>query len=228
MSPRGPRAATRSLEIARRSWPAYLPWPASLLAEVDLEEGDLDQASEGFQHAFELGCQFGDPCWEAMAARGIGRVEAAHEERRRGDRLAGGCDRSCGATPRTPTCGRRDTRSTPCAPWPSSMEPGMRRGGSPTWSLAARTGMRELLARAYLHRCRLGDMPHWSPPRCWSTRSTIPLSRSSWGTSRPPPPDRRSVKTGSDRGSATSGSGRDFSEHRKWISHVCSHGSSSL
>ena len=150
-------AATRSLEIARRSWPAYLPWPASLLAEVDLEEGDLDRAREGFQHAFELGCQFGDPCWEAMAARGIGRVEAAHGN---ADAAIGWLVDATVRAVRLPDAYLWAQGYTLDALCTVAIEHGARNAAR--WvtdleSLAARTGMRELLARAYLHRCRLGD-----------------------------------------------------------------------
>lgn len=60
-----------------------MPWPESLRAHVDLEQGDLDAAQEGLEHAFALGCHIGDPCWEGIAARGLGLVEAArgHVER---------------------------------------------------------------------------------------------------------------------------------------------------
>lgn len=150
-------AATRAVALARTSWPTYLPWPASLLAEVDLEEGDLDRAGAGFRQAFEQGCRLGDPCWEAMAARGIGRAEAL-----RGDKAAAIewlLDASVRAVRLTDAylwaqgyaldalCSVAvEHRVTEAQKWVTDLE-----------SLAARTGMRELLARAYLHRCRLGD-----------------------------------------------------------------------
>ena len=34
--------------------------------------GDLDAAEARFEHAFALGCQVGDPCWESIALRGLG------------------------------------------------------------------------------------------------------------------------------------------------------------
>lgn len=150
-------AATRSLELAHTSWSAYLPWPASLLAEVDLEEGDLDRAREGFQHAFELGCKLGDPCWEAMAARGIGRVEAVMgnadvaiewlaDAAVRAVRLSDAYLWAQGYALDALCSVAVEHRASNAERWVTDLE-----------LLSARTGMRELLAHAYLHRWRLGD-----------------------------------------------------------------------
>ena len=38
--------------------------------------GRPDQAAEWLDHAFRLACQLGDPCWEAMGARLMGRLAA--------------------------------------------------------------------------------------------------------------------------------------------------------
>lgn len=155
--PAARRAASRSVALARVSWPAYLPWPASLLAEVDLEEGDLDGARDGFRHAFELGCELGDPCWEAMAARGIGRVEAV---RGNTDVAIGWLADAAARAVRLPDAYLWAQAYALDALCSVALEHGASNAGR--WitdleSLAARTGMRELLARAYLHRCRLGD-----------------------------------------------------------------------
>jgi DNA-binding SARP family transcriptional activator len=150
-------AAARSLGIARTSWTAYLPWPATLLAEVDLEEGDVDRAAEGFRQAFGLGCRLGDPCWEAMAARGIGRVEAARgntdsavewlqDAAARAVRLQDAYLWAQGYALDALCSVAVEQGAMKASRWATDLE-----------SLAARTGMRELLARAYLHQCRLGD-----------------------------------------------------------------------
>ena len=152
-------AATRSLEVARRqTWTSFLPWPESLLAGIDLQEGAIDRAHEGFQHAFALGCQLGDPCWEGMAGRGIGLVEFVRGNAEAAvERLADATVR-CVRLPDAylwiqgysldALClvaveqGPKETAMS----WINDME-----------SLAGRTGMRELLARALLHRGHLGD-----------------------------------------------------------------------
>jgi hypothetical protein len=61
-------------------WMSFLPWPQALRAEVDLRHGDVDGAAARFEHAFALGCQIGDPCWEGLAARGLGLVHAARDD----------------------------------------------------------------------------------------------------------------------------------------------------
>jgi hypothetical protein len=67
----------RCIGQARRMWTAFLPWPQSFRAEVDLVLGRIDQAADRFEHAFALGCQLADPCWEGIAGRGLGLVAAA-------------------------------------------------------------------------------------------------------------------------------------------------------
>ncbi len=61
-------------------WLAFCPLPETLRAELDVRAGDVGAASDRLEHAFGLACQFEDPCWEALSARGIGLLEA-----RRGD-----------------------------------------------------------------------------------------------------------------------------------------------
>ena len=77
-------ALTRSLELVREQrWMAFLPWPQALRAELDLRAGDLDTAADGLNEAWVLACQLDDPCWEGMAARGLGLLHAG-----RGDHVA--------------------------------------------------------------------------------------------------------------------------------------------
>lgn len=151
-------ALERALTVARRlRWTAFIPLPESLLADVDLAEGRTDAAAAAYEHAYALSIQLGDPCWEGMAARGIGLVadqrgdpEAAlrwvAEARTRCVRLPdawlwveGYClDALCALA--------IDHRRPEAARWVADLE-----------ALATRTGMRELVARTYLHRGRLGD-----------------------------------------------------------------------
>src|SRR6185437_10574600 len=64
-------------------WLAFLPWPQALRGEVQLARGDPAEAAELLEQAFARACQLGDPCWEAMAARGLALVaEAAGETER--------------------------------------------------------------------------------------------------------------------------------------------------
>lgn len=81
-----------------------MPWPEAFLGEVALRRGEADRAGERFEHAYTLGCQVGDPCWESVALRGRGLLAAARAihasptpwPRRR---LVGPCDGSLKLVP---------------------------------------------------------------------------------------------------------------------------------
>ena len=47
----------------------------NMVGDCMLAEGAVDGAAEAYEHAFALGCQLGDRCWEGMGARGIGLLE---------------------------------------------------------------------------------------------------------------------------------------------------------
>jgi DNA-binding SARP family transcriptional activator len=147
-----------SLAVAHAdNWTAFTPWPEALRAEVDLLRGDVAAAAERYEHAFALGCQLGDPCWEGLSARGLGRMAAARGEvdkslhwladaRRRSSRLPDGylwvdayiLEALCSV----------------------AVENGLT--ATPAWieelaTLAARCGMRDFAVRACVHRARLGQ-----------------------------------------------------------------------
>ena len=149
---------TRGLDSARTlRWTAFVPLPEALLADVDLVEGRVEAASAAYEHAHALALQLGDPCWEGLGARGLGLVAerrgdtatALHwisEARHRCVRLPdaylwveGYClDALCSLA--------LDHQPGDVSHWIHDME-----------ALATRTGMRELVARAYAHRGNLGD-----------------------------------------------------------------------
>src|SRR4029453_18640301 len=126
--------------------------------ELELRAGHLEAAGQQFEHAWSLGCQIGDPCWESMAARGLGLCNATRgdpatasawlaEAQVRSNRVvdryqwvrAYVLDTMAGFA-----LDRRDEAQPP--PWVE------------TWTaLAAPSDMRELVGRAQLHRGRLGD-----------------------------------------------------------------------
>ncbi|MDT7628613.1 MAG: hypothetical protein QOI50_543 [Pseudonocardiales bacterium] len=152
-------ALKTSLElIYQQRWLAFLPWPQTLRAELDLDAGDVAAAAHGFEHAWELACQLNDPCWEGMAARGLGLLNAS-----RGDRAA--------ATKWLDEATVRCNRVTDRYQWvhghvldtviTAALDQGDRERAAPLVaslsSLAARCDMRELVVRAELHRGRLGD-----------------------------------------------------------------------
>ena len=136
---------------------SFRPWPESLRAETDLLQGDVDAAEQAFEHAFALGCEVGDPCWESIAARGRGLVAVERGEVARGLELLVEAPRLCRRLPDTylwieaygldALCGVAVEHDPEAAGrWIGELE-----------AIAARRGLRELLARAAVHRARLGE-----------------------------------------------------------------------
>jgi hypothetical protein len=137
---------------------AFLPWPEALKGELDLRAGHVEAATEQLEHAWALATHLGDPCWEGMAARGLGLLSAA-----RGDRP--------GATAWLAEAQTRCNRTSDRYQWVSAHvldavigvaidqddEPEATRLVDALATLAARGDMRELVVRAQLHRSRLGD-----------------------------------------------------------------------
>jgi tetratricopeptide (TPR) repeat protein len=150
-------ALDRSVALAHGQWTAFLPWPLSLRAEVDLERGNVAGAAESFEHAFALGCQLGDPCWEGIAARGLGRVAIARGDVPRAIEILRDAVSRCVRLPDGYLWGKAYALDALCTVGVANHLP-----QTPAWvdelmDLAARTGMRELTARAHGHRARLGD-----------------------------------------------------------------------
>lgn len=167
----------RSVELAQQGATALLPWPQALRAEVDLARGDLAAAQDRFEHAFALGCQLGDPCWEGIAGRGLGLVA-----QRRGDtreavqRLADSVTR-CVRLPDAYLWGKAYALESLCA---VAVEQGLPQASG--WveelhSLAARSGMREIIVRAHLHRAALGDAASRSAARALAAQIDSPALR---------------------------------------------------
>jgi len=150
-------ALDEALELARReNWLAFTPWPDALRADVDLARGDLDAAAERYEHAFALGCHPADPCWEGIAARGIGLVAASRGQPQKALEWLREARRRAARLPDAYLWVKAYTLDALCSIGVAHEVP-----AAPTWveelaELAGRTGMRELVARAYAHRARLG------------------------------------------------------------------------
>lgn len=168
-------SASRSIEVSRAAgWITFLSLPQSLLASVDLANGRIDEAGAAFESAFALGCQIGDPCWEGIAARGIGLV---HLARGNVDDAISWLDDARTRCVRIPDsylwihaycldalCEAAILADSPQArAWTSDLE-----------TLAARTGMNEMLVRAQLHRARLGDKRAGEAARLFADRIDNP------------------------------------------------------
>lgn len=147
----------KSISLAQQLWTAFLPWPQSLRAEIDMVNGKVDAAGERFEHAFALGCQLGDPCWEGIAGRGLGRVALSRGDTTNAieillDAIARSTRLPDGylwakAYALEALCGLAISEHMPEASiWVDELK-----------GIAARSGMREFTVRALMHRACLGD-----------------------------------------------------------------------
>jgi DNA-binding SARP family transcriptional activator len=144
-------------EVEARGMTAFLPWPESFRGELDLVLGDHEAAEARFEHAFALGCQVGDPCWESIALRGLGMVSAARGDAARALELLAEAPRLCRRLPDTYLWIEAYALDALCA---VAVESGAHATGR--WideleAIAARRGIRELLLRATVYRARLGE-----------------------------------------------------------------------
>jgi DNA-binding SARP family transcriptional activator len=168
-------SASRSIDVSRGAgWIAFLALPQSLLAAIELAAGRVDEAGTAFESAFALGCQIGDPCWEGIAARGVGLV---HWARGNADEAISWLDDARTRCVRIPDsylwihaycldalCDVAIQANAPLArAWVGDLE-----------TLAARTGMYEMLVRAQLHRAALGDAHGADAARLFADRIDNP------------------------------------------------------
>ncbi len=149
---------THGLETARTlRWTAFLPLPEALLADVDLLEGKTDAAEAAFEHAHALSLHLGDPCWEGHAARGLGLVAAQRGDTDAARRWLTTARDRCVRLPDAYLWVEGYCLDALCAlgveHWPDEVA----RWIDDLEALATRTGMRDLVARAYAHRSALGD-----------------------------------------------------------------------
>lgn len=144
-------------EADRRGMTAFVPWPESFRGEIDLALGDVDAAEARFEHAFALGCQVGDACWESIGLRGLGLVAAARGEVSRALELLIEAPKLCRRLPDTYLWIEAYALDALCA---VAVE--HRAEASVQWidkleAVAARRGIRELVLRATVYRARLGE-----------------------------------------------------------------------
>lgn len=151
-------ALEQALAVARRMrWTAFIPLPESLLADVDLAEGHVDAAAAKYEHAYALALQIGDPCWEGMAARGIGLVANQRGDAEAAVRWVAEARTRCVRLPDAWLWVEGYCLDALCMLAIEHRRPEAARWVADLEALATRIGMRELVARAYLHRGRLGD-----------------------------------------------------------------------
>jgi hypothetical protein len=145
-----------ALALSRSTgWTWSTALPESFLGEVEIHEGNLQTAGSTLEHALAIACQVGDTCFESLSLRALGLLEAAHGNREQAlTRLDQA--RMCQVTTPDYTWSLAYTLDALCtvavdhdldaAAWINDLE-----------SIGGRTGMREFVARAYLHRAHHGD-----------------------------------------------------------------------
>lgn len=146
---------SRALDIAEREWTSLVPYPLTLLGELAAARGDVDAAAERYERAFALGCQLGDPCWEGLAARGIGLLAAARGDVDTAVEWLIGAKARCMRLPDAWVWAKAYTLEALCRVGLGERLPAAGEWIAELEELAARCDMRELVARAALHRVRL-------------------------------------------------------------------------
>ena len=144
-------------EVEARGMTAFVSWPESFRAELDLALGDVDAAEARFEHAFALGCQVGDACWESIGMRGMGLVAEARGDVPRALELLADAPQLCRRLPDTYLWIEAYGLDALCA---VAVE--HRAEAAPRWideleAVTARRGIRELLLHATVYRARLGE-----------------------------------------------------------------------
>jgi tetratricopeptide (TPR) repeat protein len=149
---------TLSIESAKRAaWTSVIPWPESLLAEIHLLRGDDGTAQDMFEHAYSIGRQIGDPCWESLGARGLGRVAAHRGDLDQALPLLENAPRICRRLPDTYLWIEAYGLDALCA---FAVDHNL--ASAPQWAdelqrVSDSAGFRELKVKALLYRARLGE-----------------------------------------------------------------------
>jgi tetratricopeptide (TPR) repeat protein len=154
---RAVQALDRSIALARVGWTAFLPWPQALRAEIDLQRGATAAAADAFDAAFTLGCQFGDPCWEALAGRGRAQVAQQRGDVASATQLLGDALSRAAQLPDTYAWARAYVLDALCDLAVQHELPQAGKRVAELQRLASRSGMREMLVRAHLHAAAAGS-----------------------------------------------------------------------
>ena len=141
--------------VQQQRWLAFLPWPQALEAELNRQMGMVDEAADAFEQAWMLACQLNDPCWEGMAARGLGMVNADRGDDDKATNWLGEAARRCNRVPDRYQWVRAyvmDAAITTAIEQDDAVR--ARPLISTLSTLAARCSMDEFLVRAHVHQFR--------------------------------------------------------------------------
>ena len=117
----------------------------------------MASAEARFEHAFALGCQVGDPCWESISLRGLGLVAAARGDVPRALELLVDAPKLCRRLPDTYLWIEAYALDALCAVAVEHHAAATMQWIDELEAIAARRGIRELLLRATVYRARLGE-----------------------------------------------------------------------
>jgi DNA-binding SARP family transcriptional activator len=152
-------ALTDTLRLVQEQrWIAFQPWPQVLRAELDMVTGHAERAADALEQAWVTACRLADPCWEGMAARGLGLLHTGF-----GDHVAanGWLDEATTRCNRVPDRYQWVRGYVLDAAITAALARDDHARARPLVltlaALAARCDMRELVVRAHLHRVRLGE-----------------------------------------------------------------------
>ena len=166
----------RASDLCRTvGWVSFAPWPQALRAEAYLLAGHTEIASDLFEAAFAVGCQIGDPCWEGMGARGIGLVHLKRGRIDQGIEWLDDARRRCIRIPDAYLWIHAYCLDALCAAGIAHERPEARSWIEDLATLAARTGMREMLVRSHLHRSALDGDPALQAARLFARDIDDPL-----------------------------------------------------
>ena len=152
-------ALDASVAIARdERWTAFLSYPEVLRAEVDRRRGRMAAAEEVLTHAHALGAQVQDPCWEGLAARGLGLIAAHRHDVEAADRWLDAAVRCAYAHADANRWVQAFVHDGRCRLY---VDLGRRKEAATEagllLQLATRAGMPEVVVRAHIYRHTLGQ-----------------------------------------------------------------------
>ena len=144
-------------EVKNRGLAAFASWPEAFRGELDLVIGDVDAAEARFEHAFALGCEVGDACWESIGLRGLGLVAAARGEVSAALERLADAPRLCRRLPDTYLWIETYALDALCAVAVEHRAVGALQWIDELDTVAAQRGHLELLLHATVYRARLGE-----------------------------------------------------------------------
>lgn len=150
------QALERAVGGARSAgWAWSTALPESFLGEVEVQEGNLATAERTLEHALAAACQVEDACFESLAARGLGLLQ---EARGNAETAEAWLQQAWMCTITNPdytwtTAYTLDALCALAVRHNRDAAPGL---VNDLESLGGRTGMREWVARAFLHQASLG------------------------------------------------------------------------